>query len=43
VVGDVRRRAGGWRVAGGVLVLLALGVVAWFAVTYRLVAPSLSY
>jgi hypothetical protein len=26
-----------------VLVLLALGVVAWFAVTYRLVAPSLSY
>jgi hypothetical protein len=24
-------------------VLLALGVVAWFAVTYRLVAPSLSY
>ncbi|GIG38174.1 serine hydrolase domain-containing protein [Cellulomonas pakistanensis] len=43
VVGDVRRRSGGWRVAGGVLVLLALGVVAWFAVTYRLVAPSLSY
>ncbi|WP_262348162.1 serine hydrolase domain-containing protein [Cellulosimicrobium cellulans] len=43
VVGDVRRRAGGWRLAGGVLVLLALGVVAWFAVTYRLVAPSLSY
>lgn len=43
VVGDVRRRAGGWRVAGGLLVLLALGVVAWFAVTYRLVAPSLSY
>ncbi|MCG7286502.1 beta-lactamase family protein, partial [Cellulomonas sp. ACRRI] len=43
VVGDVRRRAGGWRVAGGVLVLFALGVVAWFAVTYRLVAPSLSY
>lgn len=43
VAGDLRRRAGGWRVAGGVLVLLALGVVAWFAVTYRLVAPSLSY
>lgn len=43
VVGDVRRRSSGWRVAGGVLMLLALGVVAWFAVTYRLVAPSLSY
>src|SRR6478735_5955695 len=43
VVGDVRRRAGGWRVAGAVLMLMALGVVAWFAVTYRLVAPSLSY
>ena len=43
VVGDLRRRAGGRRVAAGVLMLLALGVVAWFAVTYRLIAPSLSY
>jgi CubicO group peptidase (beta-lactamase class C family) len=43
VVGDVRRRAGWWRVAGSVLVLLALTGVAWFAVTYRLLAPSLSY
>ncbi|PZR53409.1 serine hydrolase [Xylanimonas oleitrophica] len=43
VVGDVRRRAGWRRVTGGVLIVLALGVVAWFAVTYRLLAPSVSY
>lgn len=43
VVGDVRRRAGWWRVAGSVLVLLALAGVAWFALTYRLIAPSVSY
>jgi hypothetical protein len=43
VVGDLRRRAGWRRVAAGVLVLVALAVVAWFAVTYRLLAPSVSY
>jgi CubicO group peptidase (beta-lactamase class C family) len=43
VVGDVRRRAGWWRVAGSVAVLLALAAVAWFALTYRLIAPSVSY
>lgn len=43
VVGDVRRGAGWRSVTGGVLVLLALAGVAWFAVTYRLIAPSVSY
>lgn len=43
VVGDVRRRAGWWRIAGGVAVVLALAAVAWFALTYRLIAPSVSY
>lgn len=43
VIGDVRRRAGWWRVAGGIAVVLALAAVAWFALTYRLIAPSVSY
>lgn len=43
VVGDVRRRAGWWRVAGSIAVLVALAAVAWFALTYRLIAPSVSY
>ena len=43
VAGDVRRRAGWWRIAGGVAVVLALAAVAWLAVTYRLIAPSVSY
>lgn len=43
VIGDVRRHAGWRRVLGSVLVLLALAGVAWFAVTYRLLAPSVSY
>jgi CubicO group peptidase (beta-lactamase class C family) len=43
VVGDVRRRAGCWRVAGGIAVVLALAAVAWFALNYRLIAPSVSY
>ncbi|WP_282944812.1 serine hydrolase domain-containing protein [Cellulomonas endometrii] len=43
VAGDVRRQAGWRRVLAGVLVVAALAVVAWFAVTYRLLAPSVSY
>lgn len=43
VVDTIRRRLGPWRVAAAVLVLLALAGVAWFALTFRLLAPSVSY
>jgi CubicO group peptidase (beta-lactamase class C family) len=43
LVGDVRARSGWRRVLASGLVLAALAGVAWFAVTYRLLAPSVSY
>lgn len=43
LVDDVRRRVGWSRVVGSGLVLLALVGVGWFAVEFRLLAPSISY
>lgn len=43
VVADVRGRAGWCRVTGSALVLAALVGVTWFAWTYGLLAPSVSY
>lgn len=43
LVDDVRHRAGWVRTAGSALVLLALAGTAWFAVAFRLLAPSVSY
>ncbi|MFD6140005.1 serine hydrolase [Promicromonospora sp. NPDC060271] len=43
VVGAVRHRHGWRRILGAVLVLLALAGTAWFAVEFRLLAPSVSY
>ncbi|MFI9489469.1 serine hydrolase domain-containing protein [Promicromonospora sp. NPDC052451] len=43
VVDAVRHRHGWRRVLGTLLVLLALAGVAWFAVEFRLLAPSVSY
>ncbi|SDE29729.1 serine hydrolase domain-containing protein [Auraticoccus monumenti] len=43
VLQEVRSRAGWWRTAAAVLVLLALVGTAWFAVTFKLLAPSVSY
>lgn len=43
VVDTIRRRLSPWRVAAAVLVLLALAGVAWFALTFRLLASSVSY
>ncbi|WP_020016966.1 serine hydrolase domain-containing protein [Promicromonospora sukumoe] len=43
VVGAVRHRHGWRRVAGTVLVVLALAAAAWYAVDLRLLAPSVSY
>lgn len=40
---DVRRRAGWKYVVGGSLVLIALLIVQWFAVTFGLLFPSVSY
>lgn len=40
---DVRRRAGWKYVVGGSLVLVALLIVQWFAVTFGLLFPSVSY
>lgn len=43
VVGAVRHRHGWRRVAGTVLVVLALAAIAWFAFELRLLAPSVSF
>jgi hypothetical protein len=43
VVGAIRNRHGWRRVLGAVLVLLALAGIAWFAIEFRLLAPSVSY
>lgn len=43
LVGDLRHRTGWVRTAGSALVLLALAGTAWFAVAFRLLAPSVSY
>ena len=43
VFDDVRRRAGWLRCAGGVLVLAALAGCAWFAVSFNLLVPDISY
>ncbi|MEU3309659.1 serine hydrolase domain-containing protein [Nocardiopsis sp. NPDC006832] len=43
VLADVRRRAGWLRCAGGVLVLAALAGCAWFAVSFNLLVPDISY
>jgi CubicO group peptidase (beta-lactamase class C family) len=43
VVSAVRHRHGWRRVAGTVLVVLALAGIAWFAFEFRLLAPSVSY
>ncbi|NNH55203.1 serine hydrolase, partial [Promicromonospora citrea] len=43
VVSAVRGRRGWRRVLGALLVLLALGALAWLAVELRLLAPSVSY
>lgn len=43
VLQTVRSRAGWRRTTAAVLVLLALLGIAWFAVTFRLLAPSVSY
>ncbi|MFD7311923.1 serine hydrolase domain-containing protein [Promicromonospora sp. NPDC059942] len=43
VVGAVRHRQGWRRVVGTALVMLALVGVAWFALEFRLLAPSVSY
>ncbi|MGC4814974.1 serine hydrolase domain-containing protein [Micromonospora sp. DT228] len=40
---DVRRHLGWRRIAGSALLLLALAGAAWFAVEFRLLAPSISY
>ncbi|MEU4472040.1 serine hydrolase domain-containing protein [Micromonospora sp. NPDC023888] len=40
---DVRRHVGWPRVAGSALLLLALAGAGWFAVEFRLLAPSISY
>lgn len=41
--GALRGRLGWWRVGRAALVLMSLGGVAWFAVTFRLLAPEVSY
>ncbi|WP_275004008.1 serine hydrolase domain-containing protein [Promicromonospora iranensis] len=43
VVSAVRHRLGWRRILGTVLVVLALAGIAWFAVEFRLLAPSVSY
>jgi CubicO group peptidase (beta-lactamase class C family) len=43
VVSAVRHRHGWRRIVGTVLVVLALAGVAWFAIEFRLLAPSVSY
>lgn len=43
VFDDVRRRTGWLRCAGGVLVLAALAGCAWFAVSFNLLVPDISY
>jgi CubicO group peptidase (beta-lactamase class C family) len=43
VVGEVRRRAGWRRVAASALVLLALLGLAWFALSFQLLSPDVSY
>ncbi|MDR7381639.1 serine hydrolase domain-containing protein [Promicromonospora iranensis] len=43
VVGAVRHRHGWRRILGTVLVVLALAGIAWFAIEFRLLAPSVSY
>jgi CubicO group peptidase (beta-lactamase class C family) len=43
VVSTVRNRHGWARILGSVLVLLALAGAAWFALEFRLLAPSVSY
>ncbi|MFG2050809.1 serine hydrolase domain-containing protein [Micromonospora sp. NPDC048935] len=40
---DVRRHVGWWKIAGSALLLLALAGAGWFAVEFRLLAPSISY
>jgi hypothetical protein len=39
----IRSRAGAWPTAAWVLVLLALAGLAWFAITFKLFAPSMTY
>ncbi|MEV7988299.1 serine hydrolase domain-containing protein [Micromonospora sp. NPDC085948] len=43
LVDDVRRHVGWRRIAGSALLLLALAGAGWFAVEFRLLAPSISY
>ncbi|MGL5930811.1 MAG: serine hydrolase, partial [Dermatophilaceae bacterium] len=43
LVDEVRRRVRWWRVASTATVLAALVGLAWFAVEFRLLAPSVSY
>jgi len=43
VVEGFRRRAGWLRITGRVLVLLALGRIASFAIVFHLLAPDISY
>nr|WP_177154730.1 serine hydrolase domain-containing protein [Glycomyces harbinensis] len=43
VVDEVRRRAGWRRMAASALVLLALIGLAWFALSFQLVSPDISY
>ena len=43
VIDTIRRRLSPWRVAAAVLVSLALAGAGWFALTFRLLAPSVSY
>ncbi|WCN79329.1 serine hydrolase domain-containing protein [Micromonospora sp. LH3U1] len=43
LVDDVRRHVGWRRIVGSGLILLALAGAGWFAVEFRLLAPSISY
>lgn len=43
VIDTIRRRLSPWRIAAAVLVSLALAGAGWFALTFRLLAPSVSY
>ncbi|MGC5310564.1 serine hydrolase domain-containing protein [Micromonospora zamorensis] len=43
LVDDVRRHVGWQRIVGSGLILLALAGAGWFAVEFRLLAPSISY
>lgn len=43
VINGIRHRTGWKIVVGRILVVLALGGVAWFALVFKLIAPSVSY